>query len=135
MPAKTKTAAAPKEGTKQAVRPKPQAKFRMRITAGDVIAIGPGKIALIESIAQTGSITSAAKSLGMSYRRAWVLLDQLNRALKKPAVNSAKGGPLGGGSVLTDTGRELIDLYRRIELTATQACQDDLAQLVRLIAR
>ena len=120
---------------KDAAAGKPQAKFRMRVTLGDVIAVGPGKIALIEAISETGSITAAAKSLDMSYRRAWLLLDELNHALKKPAVDSAKGGQHGGGSVLTDTGRALIELYRRVESTAEQACRDDLAQLVGLIAR
>jgi molybdate transport system regulatory protein len=114
---------------------KPAAKFRMRIMAGDVIAIGPGKIALLEAIADAGSITSAAKQLDMSYRRAWLLLDELNHALRKPAVDSAQGGQAGGGSVLTDTGRELIELYRRIETTAQQACQADLKRMVGMIAR
>ena len=120
---------------KDATATRPQAKFRMRVTRGDVIAVGPGKIALIEAISETGSITAAAKSLDMSYRRAWLLLDELNSALKKPAVDSAKGGQHGGGSVLTDTGLELIALYRRIEQTATAACQADLAKLTALIAR
>ena len=136
MPSRTKTVAPETKRTaKHAARAKPEAKFRMRVTAGDVVAIGPGKIALIEAIAETGSITAAAKSLEMSYRRAWMLLDELNRALKKPAVDSAKGGPHGGGSALTDTGRELVDLYRRIEVNAAKACQADLTRLVGLIAR
>jgi molybdate transport system regulatory protein len=114
---------------------RPVAKFRMRITAGDVIAIGPGKIALLEAIVETGSITAAAKSLDMSYRRAWLLLDELNRALKKPAVDSAKGGQHGGGSAITDTGRLLIELYRHIESTAARACRADLTRLIGLVAR
>ena len=57
----------------------PQLRFRMRVTQGDVIAVGPGKIALLEAVDKTGSITAAAKSLDMSYRRAWLLLDELNR--------------------------------------------------------
>jgi len=130
MPTKPRTAS-PSEPAAN----KPQAKFRMRVTMGDVIAIGPGKIALIEAISETGSITAAAKSLDMSYRRAWLLLDELNRALKKPAVDSAKGGQHGGGSALTDTGLQLIALYRRIEQTAASACQADLAKLTGLIAR
>ncbi len=81
--------------------PKPELRFRLRVTAGDAIAIGPGKIALIEAIAKTGSITSAAKSLDMSYRRAWLLLDELNRSLAKPAVDSANGGQKGGGCQVT----------------------------------
>lgn len=107
----------------------------MRITLGDVVAIGPGKIALVEAIAATGSITAAAKSLDMSYRRAWMLLDELNRSLRKPAVDSAKGGPHGGGSEVTELGQELIDLYRRIEATAASAGQADIARLLGLMAR
>jgi molybdate transport system regulatory protein len=100
---------------------------------GEVIAIGPGKITLLEAIAQTGSITNAAKSLDMSYRRAWLLLDELNRALKKPAIDSAQGGQSGGGSVVTPAGHELINLYRHIEATAAAACQDDLKRLVKML--
>ena len=136
MPTKPKPhLAATKQAEQPLARPKPQAKFRMRITAGDAILIGPGKIALVEAIAQSGSITLAAKSLGMSYRRAWMLLDELNKALKKPAVESAVGGSHGGGSVLTDTGRELTALYRRIEATAAEACQADLKRLVGMLGR
>ena len=113
----------------------PVAKFRLRVSIGDVIAVGPGKVTLLEAIAETGSITAAAKSLDMSYRRAWMLLDELNRALKTPAVDSAKGGQHGGGSALTETGRELIELYRRVEATAASACEDDLRRLVGLVAR
>ena len=113
----------------------PLARFRLRITTGDIIAIGPGKIALLEAIEQTGSITSAARHLEMSYRRAWLLLDELNRALKRPAVDSAKGGPQGGGSALTAVGRELIALYRQIERTAEAACGDELKRLRALLAR
>lgn len=118
-----------------AARAKPRARFRIRITVGEVIAIGPGKIDLLEAIAETGSITAAAKHLDMSYRRAWLLLDELNRALRRPAVDSAKGGAHGGGSALTEAGRDLISLYRRIEQTAAQSCQADLARLMAMIAR
>ncbi|MEO8153256.1 MAG: winged helix-turn-helix domain-containing protein [Rhizobacter sp.] len=121
-------------GRKTGSAVKPAAKFRFRITAGDVIAVGPGKISLLEAIDETGSITSAAKSLDMSYRRAWMLLDELNRALRQPAVDSAKGGQNGGGSELTDVGRQLIDTYRRIESTAASACAADIKRLLGLIA-
>ena len=106
----------------------------MRVTDGDKIAVGPGKIALLEAIASTGSITAAAKSLEMSYRRAWLLLDELNRSLEHPAVDSAKGGLQGGGSSLTDAGRQLITLYRRIEQRAETSCRDDIARLMDLLA-
>ena len=106
----------------------------MRVTDGDKIAVGPGKIALLEAIGSTGSITAAAKSLDMSYRRAWLLLDELNHSLEHPAVDSAKGGLQGGGSSLTDAGRQLIALYRRIEQRAETACRDDIARLMDLLA-
>lgn len=129
MPSKKKTAPSAALGTK------PVAKFRMRVTVGDVIAIGPGKIQLLEAIGETGSITSAAKSLDMSYRRAWLLLDELNQALRKPAVDSAKGGQNGGGSLVTDTGRQLIELYRQIEANAALACKPELTKLIGLLGR
>jgi molybdate transport system regulatory protein len=113
----------------------PQLKLRMRINVGEVIAVGPGKIALLEALAETGSITAAAKRLGMSYRRAWLLIDELNGALRQPAVASATGGSQGGGSVLTDTGLQLIALYRRIEADALQAGRADIRKLLQLLAR
>ena len=104
------------------------------MTVGDTIAIGPGKIALLEAIVATGSITAAAKSLDMSYRRAWLLVDELNHALTKPAVDSAKGGTRGGGTVVTDVGVRLITLYRDIETKAAKACRPEVARLMRLMA-
>jgi len=106
----------------------------MRVTDGDKIAVGPGKIALLEAIGNTGSITAAAKSLDMSYRRAWLLLDELNHSLERPAVDSAKGGLQGGGSSLTEVGRLLITLYRRIEQRAEASCRDDITRLMSLLA-
>jgi molybdate transport system regulatory protein len=113
----------------------PVLRFRMRVSDGDRIAVGPGKIALLEAIGNTGSITAAAKSLDMSYRRAWLLLDELNRSLEHPAVDSAKGGLQGGGSSLTEAGQQLITLYRRIEKRAEIACRDDIAQLMGMLVR
>jgi molybdate transport system regulatory protein len=137
MPSKTsapvKSVSAP--ARRASGRTKPVARFRMRINAGDAIAIGPGKISLLEAIEETGSITAAAKHLDMSYRRAWLLLDELNRCLRKPAVDSAKGGSRGGGSAVTATGRQVIALYRRVEATAASACKADIAQLLALLAR
>jgi len=113
----------------------PILRFRMRVTDGEKIAVGPGKIALLEAIASTGSITAAAKSLDMSYRRAWLLLDELNWSLERPAVDSAKGGLQGGGTSLTETGHQLITLYRRIEKRAEASCRDDIALLMSMLAR
>jgi len=96
--------------------------------------VGPGKIALLEAIEPVRSITAAAKSLQMSYRRAWVLLDEVNQSLQSPAVDSAEGGQLGSGSSLTDAGRRVITLYRRIEKRAETACRSDIEQLMSLLA-
>lgn len=114
---------------------KPVVRFRLRITAGDVITIGPGKVELLEAIDRTGSITAAAKSVHMSYRRAWILLDIVNRSFREPAVDSARGGRDGGGSGLTEAGRQLVHLYRRIESTAASACQSDIKRLLSMLAR
>jgi molybdate transport system regulatory protein len=110
------------------------ARFRLRVTAGDLILVGPGKIALLEAIRDTRSITAAAKSMGMSYRRAWILVDEMNGALASAAVASATGGERGGGSTLTALGHELVDVYRRIEATAARACAADIARLLELAA-
>lgn len=125
----------PTRATAPTRRAKPVARFRLRISCGELLAIGPGRIDLLEAIIETGSITAAAKRLDMSYRRAWLLLDELNHALRKPAVDSAKGGAHGGGSAITDTGLQVIELYRRIESTAARACEADLTKLTRLVAR
>ncbi len=91
------------------------AQFRLRIKYGEEIAIGPGKIAILEAIAETGSISAAGRKLGMSYRRAWLLVDQMNQYFKDPVVHAASGGSQGGGTALTPTGTEVIKLYRTIE--------------------
>ena len=114
--------------------PDPVARFRLRVRVGDVVAIGPGKIDLLEAIEATGSLTAAAGAIGMSYRRAWLLLEELNRSLRTAAVTTAAGGRSGGGSVLTPAGRELLSLYRRIESTAQRAAAADLERLTALLA-
>lgn len=113
---------------------KPVVRFRMRITHGDNVAIGPGKIRLLEAIAETGSLTAAAKSIDMSYRRAWVLVNELNKSLKKPAVDSAKGGEHGGGSQVTAAGQQLIERYRAIETIAAATCRAEIQAITRMLA-
>lgn len=106
----------------------------MRVTVGEAIAVGPGKVALLEAVEAHRSISAAAKALGMSYRRAWLLVDELNRSLKEPAVTAAAGGVHGGGTELTDVGRQLIVLYRRIEERAMSACEEDIRRLTALVS-
>ena len=100
---------------------KPEVQFRLRIRNGDDIAVGPGKIALLEAVANTGSITAAAKLLGMSYRRAWLLVDTMNRCFKSRVVETEAGGNRGGGTRLTALGAEVVRSYRRIEARASAA--------------
>lgn len=111
----------------------PQVQFRMRIRNGDTVALGPGKIALLEAVREHGSISAAARSLEMSYRRAWLLIDELNRSLKSPATISEQGGQKGGGCVLTPVGQDIVRLYRDVEMQAHQACAKQLAALLKLI--
>ncbi|GAA0509545.1 LysR family transcriptional regulator [Pigmentiphaga sp. GD03639] len=112
---------------------KPRFQFRLRVYRDASIAIGPGKIALLEAILEAGSITAAAQQMGMSYRRAWLLVDELNRSLREPAVESAAGGARGGGTVVTDAGRELIRRYRSIEATARSAAAEDIAAMASML--
>ena len=108
--------------------------IRFHITGDDdaatPIAIGPGKIALLEAIARAGSITAAAKALGMSYRRAWLLVEETNRALRMPAVVTAAGGRSGGGTRLTPAGVRLCERYRAIERDVEAAVARDLRGLL-----
>jgi len=97
---------------------KARAQFNLRVLKGNIKAIGPGKIALLEAIRDTGSISGAARKLRMSYRRAWMLVDDLNRHLSKTVVEATPGGKLGGGTTLSPTGHKLVNLYRDIERKA-----------------
>ena len=108
--------------------------FRMRIYQAEGIAIGPGKVALLEAIAETGSISAGARQLGMSYRRAWVLVDEVNKALSAPAVNTATGGAHGGGASLTAIGKELVQHYRAAEDVSRLAAAEHIAAMTRLLA-
>jgi molybdate transport system regulatory protein len=113
---------------------KPDVQFRLRIRNGEDIAVGPGKIELLEAIANTGSITSAAKSLDMSYRRAWLLVDTMNRCFKSRVVETEAGGKRGGGTRLTELGTQLVRSYRLVEARATKAGATEIATLIRLLA-
>ncbi len=96
---------------------------RFRIICGDDIALGPGKADLLALIGQTGSINKAAKRMGMSYMRAWSLVQMMNRCFKEPLVIAAHGGEGGGGAELTETGRQILALYRQMEAKAARSVQ------------
>ena len=90
-------------------------RVRIRVDIGPGCAVGPGKISLLEAVTKVGSLSLAARELGMSYRRAWLLLDELNRAFDEPVATTAVGGVRGGGATVTDRGLELIREYRVLE--------------------
>jgi molybdate transport system regulatory protein len=93
--------------------PSPVVRFRVDFTPP--CRIGPGKIALLQEIARTGSLSQAARDLGMSYRRAWLLLSSLNTSFRAPVARTARGGSHGGGARLTDFGQALIRTYRAFD--------------------
>ena len=95
--------------------------------------IGPGKIALLEAIRSTGSISAAARSIGMSYRRAWLLVEEINQTLREPAVTAETGGARGGGAVVTPVGEKVVGLYRAIESQARAAAGKVFRAIGRLI--
>jgi molybdate transport system regulatory protein len=96
-------------------------RLTVRVDFGSDRALGPGKIRLLEEIDRTGSISEAGRSLKMSYRRAWLLVDDMNSCFHEPVVATKPGGAHGGGAELTTFGRELIEKYRSIEDQATAA--------------
>jgi molybdate transport system regulatory protein len=117
------------------VRNAASAQFHLRLSRGEERAIGPGKVALLEAIEKTGSISAAARDLGMSYRRAWGLIADLNRVLVEPAVEAVVGGKDGGRAMLSPTGRKVAKLYRTIERDAARHTASATRSLLNLIAK
>ncbi len=107
------------------------AKLNVRIEFGDEDAVGPGKIRLLELIKSSGSIAAAGRDMGMSYRRAWLLIDEVNRCFRKPVVEKRTGGSHGGGAALTPFGQALVTHYRAIETKAASAAAPHLRALHR----
>jgi molybdate transport system regulatory protein len=95
--------------------------IRIRVLAGSEIAMGPGKADLLDAIAETGSISAAARRMRMSYRRAWLLVQTMNECFAEPLVSAAKGGKAGGGAALTSTGAAVLARYRQLSETAAAA--------------
>jgi len=109
-------------------------RLSIRIDLPGGVRVGPGKIALLEAVAATGSISAAGRALRMSYKRAWDLIEQLNRDFGRKLVAAAPGGAGGGGATLTADGQALIGYYRDIEQQATAAAAARLAALEQLVA-
>ena len=108
-------------------------RLRLRLLFGDNAMLGPGKADLLERIRDTGSISAAGRAMGMSYKRAWMLVEELNAAFVEPLVDSTRGGPGGGGARLTPTGENVLAHYRAVETTAAVAGADHIAALQGLL--
>jgi molybdate transport system regulatory protein len=105
-------------------------RLHLKIALNDEVLLGPGKAQLLALIEKTGSIAAAARAMDMSYRRAWLLVDELDRVLKSPVVETAKGGRGGGGgATLTPLGRAVLKHYRSIVAKAERAIASDLKAL------
>lgn len=111
-----------------------EARLRLRVVLGAGHRLGPGKIDLLEAIASTGSITAAGKRLGMSYRRAWLLIDEANRMFEKPLVVASAGGSGGGGARLTELGEDLVAAFRRLEERSRAAMIEELGRFEAVFA-
>lgn len=108
-------------------------RLRIRIVFGEDEMMGPGKADLLERIDRCGSIAAAGREMGMSYKRAWELIGTLNAMFRVPLVESTRGGPGGGGAVLTDLGREVVAEYRAFEAEAAAGGSARLATLGQML--
>jgi molybdate transport system regulatory protein len=106
--------------------------LRIRLPLGNGQALGPGKADLLDAIAATGSIAAAGRAMAMSYKRAWQLVDGLNRSFSLPLVHASKGGGRGGGAELTPAGRKILSAYRAIEVKAIGAAGAEVRAILRL---
>lgn len=105
------------------------ARLKLTIVLASGARIGPGKVKLLESIRDSGSISAAARGMDMSYKRAWMLLDSINQAFETPAVAAVSGGRRGGGAQLTEFGLELLERYRRMDARLADEFAENLRAL------
>lgn len=110
-------------------------RLTLRIDFDEARALGPGKIKLLELIDALGSISAAGRRMGMSYRRAWLLVDELNRCFREPIVASRAGGAHGGGAALTPSGVAVVRHYRAAETAAVAAGAAHIAALANALAK
>lgn len=111
------------------------ASLSIRIDIAPGLRIGPGKVQLLEMIAEHGSISAAGRALGMSYRRAWMLIEEMNKGFGQPVVDAQIGGKAGGGARLSSLGADLVAHYRAIERAADRAAAPFLDRLTAPVAR
>jgi molybdate transport system regulatory protein len=111
-----------------------RASIFLRVELGADTLLGPGKAALLQGVRETGSIAAAGRRMGMSYKRAWYLIDTLNNAFRGPLVTASRGGKAGGGAQLTPMGDAILDSYLRMERLAAEAVAGELDLLSSLMA-
>lgn len=121
-----------KTAPKSATAPAPADSIRLRVVLAPGVFLGPGKGDLLEHIAATGSISAAGRRMGMSYKRAWMLVETLNGYFNSPLVSAATGGKAGGGAQLTPLGRRVLAHYRAMTAASATACAKDIAALRKL---
>lgn len=109
-------------------------RLRIRLVFDDGLRVGPGKADLLELIAQKGSISAAGREMGMSYKRAWSLVDEMNAAFSQPLVLSSRGGAKGGGASLTPAGQTVLDAFRTLETKMQTAGAQEIAVISDLLA-
>ena len=107
------------------------ARIRIRLYFGDGHSVGPGKVQLLEAVRELGSISAAARSMGMAYRHAWEMLDDMNQCFRSPVVTGTSGGRAGGGATLTPFGEEVVRRFRAMEKRARKAMARDVEALDR----
>lgn len=115
-------------------RPAAFPRLWLRLDLGPGVSLGPGKAELLRGIAETGSISAAGRRIGMSYKRAWQLVDALNRHFPSPLVNASRGGAHGGGAMLTPLGAEVLAAHQALHEHAAAALGQELAQLAEKLA-
>ncbi|MGB3721076.1 MAG: LysR family transcriptional regulator [Hyphomicrobiaceae bacterium] len=128
---------APRKSTRRAAakcKDARTASLTIRIDFGAFGFLGPGKIQLVELIAKHGSISAAGKEMGMSYRRAWLLVNEINHIFREPLVETQMGGAGGGGAQVTEFGHDVIRRYRAIQQAAAEAADAHVRALVACLS-
>jgi molybdate transport system regulatory protein len=135
----TKARKSPARLSTARLAPRPQSPtnspgIRFRIDFDDRCSVGIGKVSLLEAIARTGSLSQAARAIGMSYRRAWLLIDSMNGEFDTPVVSATVGGSGGGGAQLTSFGRDLVQAYRKLEGRLTSLTAEHMSEVAAHVA-
>ena len=111
----------------------PRLRIKLRLEYDSPLILGPGKAELLARIGRLGSISAAAREMGMSYKRAWTLVEEMNTAFAEPVIDRARGGAGGGGASVTRTGEEVLAHYRALESLLRDAGADHLRALNALL--